>query len=49
MEYQRKIKLRPESIKKNMNLKIVQKDNKYIEGFFKKFMFKNIEISEVKK
>ena len=41
MESKSKIKLKPESIKKNMFIRIILKDNKVVEGFFKKFMFKN--------
>jgi hypothetical protein len=49
MEPLRRIKLKPESIRKNMNVKIQVKDNKSVEGFFKKFMHKNTEIPDVKK
>ena len=49
MESKSKIKLKPESIKKNMFVKIRLKDDKYIDGYFKKFMFKNLAISDVKK
>ena len=48
MEPQRKIKLKPESIRKNMNVKILLKDNKYIDGFFKKFMYKTTDVKESK-
>ena len=41
METKSKIKLKPESIKKNMYIKITLKNNKLVEGFFKKFMIKN--------
>jgi len=49
MESKSKIKLKPESIKKNMFIKITHKDNKVTEGYFKKFMYKNILITEPKK
>jgi hypothetical protein len=31
-----------------MNVKILLKDNKYIDGFFKKFMYKNTDVKESK-
>ena len=42
METKSKIKLKPESIKKNMFIRIHLKDNKQVEGYFKKFMFRNL-------
>ena len=36
-----KIKLKPESIKKNMHLTITKKDGKVFEAYFKRFMFRN--------
>ena len=44
-----KIKLKPESIKKNMHLTITKKDTKVVEAYFKRFMFKNTQITDIKK
>lgn len=44
-----KVKLRPESIKKNMLLTITQKNGKVIEAYFKRFMYRNLNIPEVNK
>ncbi len=49
MEALRRIKLKPESVRKNMNVKLLLKDNKQVEGFFKKFMHKLADINESKK
>jgi hypothetical protein len=49
MESRSKIKLKPESIKKNMYIKIQVKEGKVIEGYFKKFMIKNTQITDIKK
>ena len=44
-----KVKLKPESIKKNMHLTITKKDNKVVEAYFKRFMFRNLQITDLKK
>jgi hypothetical protein len=50
VEYSKsKIKLKPESLKKNMFLSITLKNGKVIEAYFKKFTFKHLGAADPKK